>query len=204
MGDQPRKPFYKRRWFWVTTISACLLIVVSLSAGSTQLPSPEQAVQPPVVTGFGATLGEWNAHHTADDRFATTAAYDPDPSLPDPSHNDRYLVNEFSHGRVLGYELRIPGTPDIQAAKSVSLEEFPPDTTVAWVSQRSQCYQMEVQSKLLGMALSDPAIGDATGTALVEFQSQVSGVDGAYDPNNNNDIFFSLGSYPTAQDAPAC
>jgi hypothetical protein len=175
-----------------------------LSSGSTQSPGPEQAVQPSVVTGFGATLSDWNAHHTPDDRFATNAAYDPDPSLPDPSHNDRYLVNDASNGRIVGYELRIPGTPDIQAAKAVSLKEFPPDAIVAWASQRSQCYQMEVRSKVLGMALSDPAIGDATGTALVEFQSQVSGVDGAYDPNNNNDIFFSLGFYPTAQDAPAC
>jgi hypothetical protein len=128
--------------------------------------------------------------------LAANAAYNPDPGLLDPGHDDRYML-ESGNGRVDAYEMRLPGAPNIATAKSESLKELPTDAVVLWGIQRPQCYQMAVASKIL-----EAALGEASATVLVSFQSQVSGKESEYEPTNNNDIFFTLGSYLTAKDAP--
>jgi hypothetical protein len=192
-----------KKWIWLPVMLIAVLFVAPLLVGFSQPPALQQApkapvVEAPVLTKFGATLDDWNEAHIADPRFAANAAYNPDPNLQDSGHNDRYLL-ESGKGRVEAYEMRLPGTPNIETAKSESLKEFPADAMVVWSVQRPQCYEMEVASKIL-----EATLGDASATVLVSFQSQVSGTDSGYNPANNNDIVFMLGNYPTAKDAPDC
>jgi hypothetical protein len=190
-----------KNWIWPLLTLFMVPFVVSLWISkppvSQQAPKAP-AVEAPVLTKFGATLDDWNRTHIADPRFAANAAYNPDPNLQDPGHDDRYLL-ESGKARVEAYEMRLPGTPNIETAKSESLKEFPADATVVWSVQRPQCYEMEVASKIL-----EATLVDASGTVLVSFQSQVSGTDSGYNSANNNDVFFTLGNYPTAKDAPDC
>lgn len=202
VGDR----FYKKWWPWVFGLLAFIIVIVVLSITNSKTSSdqqPEASANVPMLMGFGATRDDWNRSHIADTRFTPNSAYNPDPSLPDQRYNDRYLVTSRA-GRILSYEMRLSGSPDIEAAKTEALKEFPSDASMVWLSQKSDCFQMEIQSNALGAGLSDPAIGDASGTAFVEFQSQVSGNDSVYDQANNNDLFFSLGLYQSAQDAPGC
>lgn len=183
--DEPKKKFYKRWWFWAFLVVAVIVVAAVASGPSSPQQAPSPSVQSvPPITGFGATQDAWNGAHTAD--------------------TSRYSSVFATGGRILSYEMHLPDGQSVDQAKAAALKEFPSDATVLWFTQENQCSQMEVQSNALGTALADPAIGDASGTALVEFQSQLSGNDSSYDPANNNDIFFSAASYANASDAPGC
>jgi hypothetical protein len=205
MENDFKKNVYKRWWFWAVIVLILFLIIVSLNGSGSKPPAQQKITGASLITAFGATLSDWNANHVADMRFAQNAAYNPDSNLPDQTHNDRYLLSDTNRGRVLGYEMRLSGTPDTSTAKSESMKEFPSDAAILWSIQKSGCYQMEVTSKMLGEALADPRIGDSQGAVLVEFQtSAVNGTDAPYDQTLNNDIFFNLGLYQTSADAPSC
>ncbi len=131
----------------------------------------------PSLTSFGATDSAWNAHHTADSRFAAGAAYDQDSSLPPVNGHTgaRYYAVQHSGGRVLGYYMAFPpGTP-ITAARGAALREFPPDTVVLWFAIRPTCAQEEVTSRTLGTAL-----GATADQVLVEFDTSLLGGSATY------------------------
>lgn len=118
-----------------------------------------------------------------------------------------------SNGRVLGYTMNLaPGTTEAVAKETV-LREFPTDASILWYTvnpagsaqaANGACGQMEVKSAELGLALSDPAIGDAEGMAFIELSTVSSDGSSGYDAKNINQALFLLGSYATAADAPAC
>ena len=201
------KKFYKKWWFWIVVGIFAFMLVVFIVGIATptnppvQQPKSSSSSSVPSVTGFGATLMEWNKSHVADTRFAANTAYNPDQNLPDQRYNDRYILISRS-GRVLSYEMRLAGSPNIDTAKGAALNELPPDATVVWFSKKDQCAQMEVQSKTLGMVLSDSE--NKQGAALIEFQTMMADGKDAYSQTNNNDIFLNLGVYRSPQDAPGC
>jgi hypothetical protein len=78
----------------------------SLTSGPTSSPTATQASTRPsdspsastsndALPGFGATLSAGNAHHTADTRFASNAAYNPDSTLPSYSGQDVYVAVQW-------------------------------------------------------------------------------------------------------------
>jgi hypothetical protein len=155
------------------------------------------------LTGFGATVSAWNAHHTADKRFAPNAAYDPDPALPSYSGQDVYVAVQWQDGRALNYEMNIPGQP-IRDAIARALQELPPDARELWGLKRETCYQAELSSPTLGRALSAAAIGDPEGQVFVEFDTVLPDGSSVYESTSVNEILVGLGSWPTAASAPAC
>lgn len=187
-----------------TYISALVLIAVVLvvyvlsqnSAETTKIPGA------PTTTGLGATLEDWNKAHVVDTRFGLNSAYNPDPALPDQSHDDRYLVSDHSSGRILSYEMRLPGTPSIAGAKAEALKEFPADAQIVWATQKDKCFQIEVASHMLSSSLSDP--GNPNGEGLVEFQTSTPDGKDLYNVAKNNDLFLTLTAYSNASDAPGC
>lgn len=120
------------------------------------------------LTGFGATDAAWDARHREDTRFASGAAYDPDPSLArggDQRYTDRYY-GVIHNGNVLSYEMRFPSRTGIQSAKrSLLASEFPSDAKVVWFKQKKTCAQMLVRSKKVNRELGARVV------ALVEFSS---------------------------------
>lgn len=187
-------------WALGSLIIVALILVVSFGSGRNSN-LQQHTTDVPSLMGFGATLDDWNRNHVADTRFMANSAYDPDPTLPDKSHDDRYLVT-LGAGRVLSYEMRLSGSPNIEEAKTDVLKEFPSDAAVVWFDKKSQCSQMEVASKILGGTLSGS--DSQNGQVLVEFQTITADGKDAYDSASNNDLFFNLGAYQTAQDAPGC
>ncbi len=171
------------------------------------------APQTPTLTGYGALLADWNAHHTPDTRYDANSVYNPDPSLgSDTEHDAKYYTVNTQAGRVLNYQMRLPNNGKQTTAQAEVMQEFPSDATVLWQKAQtadatSACYQMEVKSAVLGTALSDKAIGDATGVVFVEFSTdtpQTASANSVYDTANVNLAILQLGSYQTAADAPGC
>jgi hypothetical protein len=174
------------------------------SSATTQAPASSAAGTSKVaLTGFGATASEWNAHHTADHRFAPNAAYNPDPALPSYSGQDVYVAVQWEDGRALDYEMNIPGE-SIRRAIARALEELPPDGRELWGVKRDGCYQAELTSPTLGRALSAPGIGDPEGGVFVEFETLLPDGSQVYESRDVNGILIGLGSYTTAASAPAC
>jgi hypothetical protein len=168
------------------------------------IPSVTTVAKVPVLIGFGATLPDWNANHTADQnpKLFQNSVYNPDPNSKDPS--DRYFAVTFKGGRALQYEMRLPEKTTIDQAKAIVLKDFPNDASVIWYNPNAgQCALMEVQSKILATVLSTPSIGAIQGEVFIEFGTYSSDKD-TYDPANINDIILQLGSYQNASEAPNC
>lgn len=165
--------------------------------------SPATGTSNDALTGFGATVSAWNAHHTADTRFAPNAAYNPDPALPSYSGQDVYVAVQWQVGRAMDYQMNIPGQP-IHDAVARALQELPRDAHELWGAKRDTCYQAELTSRTLGRALSARAIGDPEGEVFVEFDTILPDGSSIYKSTDVNEILVGLGSYPTVASAPAC
>jgi hypothetical protein len=155
------------------------------------------------LTGFGATLSVWNAHHTADTKFDANSAYDPDPALPSYLGQDVYVSVQWQDGRATDYQMNVSGLSAHRAIARV-LRELPPDGRVLWGANRGACYQVELTSPALGRALTGPGINDPQGQVLVEFQTMLPDGSVVYRGTDVNGIVVSLGYYPTAASAPGC
>jgi hypothetical protein len=165
--------------------------------------SPSASTSNDALRGFGATLSAWNAHHTADTRFAPNAAYNLDPALPSYSGQDVYVAVQWQDGRAMNYQMNIPGQP-IRDAIARALQELPPDAHELWGARRDTCYQAELSSKTLRHALAGPAIGHPEGDVFVEFETLLPDGSSIYETTDVNGILVGLGSYPTAASGPAC
>lgn len=156
------------------------------------------------ITGFGATDTAWNSAHTEDTDFASGAVYNADPSLPKVNGHTgtHYAAVQHENGHVLGYEYRFLDEPIAAAKADVLRTQFPADVKVVWFARKATCAQMMVRSAALGLALSDPAIGDKVGSVLVEFSSGVA--EDSYDPSAVNDALFLLLPLESKSKAPGC
>lgn len=176
------------------------------AATASPRPSPTPRAAPAVVTGFGAATAAWNAHHVADHDFAAGSVYNPDPSLPDINGHTGAVYVEVStqDGRVLSYAMNLPAGTTLHAATRTALAEFPRGTRLRWIAHKGTCVQAQFASNSLGRYLGRPAIGDASGKVLVEFEHlTASGLDTA-SPRTFNSASFDLGGTPTPAGSPGC
>jgi len=159
------------------------------------------------LTGFGATLSAWNAHHTADPKFDPDSAYDPDPTLPAYLGQDVYVAVQWQDGRATNYQMNILGQ-SIRDAIARALQELPADAHELWGARLNTdnltCYQAELISPTLGRVLAAPPIDDPQGAVLAEFQTMFPDGTASYKSTDVNGILLGLGSYPTAASAPGC
>lgn len=117
--------------------------------------SPTVAPSAAGITGYGATVADWNSAHTQAPFCAPGGCYDPDPSLAQVNGHEgvRYFGVSTSNGRVLDYSMAFAhGTPQSIASATV-MREFPSDVAVLWTTTKATCYQMEVTSATLGGVL---------------------------------------------------
>lgn len=157
------------------------------------------------IRGIGATDAEWEAAHIADSQYQAGSAYDPTPGLgPDPDHTDRYFAVVHLAGIVFAFTERLPHGTSINAAKRAALAELPKDGRIVWFASLDTCAEMELESKTLGRALADPAIGNPKGRLFVEFATETPAGDSGYSAKNANELFLNLIDVPTVDDAPLC
>jgi hypothetical protein len=135
------------------------------------------------LTGFGATMAAWNAHHRA-----AAAAY----SNVTPQD-----------GRVVEYTVTT-GTSSVTAAIKRAKDELPADARRLWATQKGNCYQVELTSATVGHALDGPAIGDPSGGVLAMMNTLLPSGAPVYRPDAVTQIMFSPGAYPAPADAPDC
>jgi hypothetical protein len=155
--------------------------------------------------GYGATLSDWNASHSADNSFTANTTYDPTSGLGN-GYNDKYTAVLWIGGRALGYQMGFPDGTSIDSAKNTVMQEFPSDATILWQQQNNSdptniCYQMEVKSTTLGQVLQND------GNTFVEFQtiatSDTSTAVGYY-PNNVNNASLRNADYKNASSVGGC
>lgn len=157
------------------------------------------------LTDYGATVAVWDAHHVEDRRYALGAAYDPDPSLAvpnDPQHDDRYYAVDPLYGRVLVYEMRVPGEP-VSMAQVDALRELPPDARRLWFATKGSCAQLAMQSRTLATVMANPGIGDREGIVVIEFGTDFATYEG-YDPSRVTVEMFAPWDAPTPSSGPGC
>lgn len=126
------------------------------------------------LTGFGATQGAWDAHHTADSGKTAAGFYNPDPALPkttDGQINDDYSAVTADNGRVDAYFRAFTARPTAAALQLVKAE-LPADAVlskpvVTTGATGSKCLILTATSQAVGKVL-----GGANGSrVLVELQS---------------------------------
>jgi hypothetical protein len=181
---------------------------VSTSSAPTTTPTAAASPVQDEITGFGATQAIWSAHHTPDTRYDPGAAYDPMPGWGvDDRHNAKFFSVSYSGGRVDSYSMNMPAKATEKVAMQVVLSALPPDALILWTTSKASvgCFQAELQSKQLGLVLSEPAFGDPTGDVFVELDSDaLNGGNPLWNPSNVTEAIVMLGSYPTAAQAPDC
>ena len=129
------------------------------------------------MTGFGATLAEWTAHHQQDPRYSgpigpgtadIAMAYDPDGVSPT---GDRYNVVRILDGRVVSYVMRFSSEP-IRKARAFVIATLPADATDTGFSVNGRACAFEsFTSARLGRALGHTAARDSSGGVLVDYTS---------------------------------
>jgi hypothetical protein len=154
------------------------------------------------LTGFGATVGAWNAHHTADSDFTPGSVYNPDPTLPQINGHTGaiYVAVIVLAGRVENYTMNLHPS-GLAAAIAVTMREMPSDATILWKAARDTCWQAEVKSAAIAHALGT---NDPQGQAMIELSNQLADGSAAAAPKTFNNAILTLDASTTAAAAPAC
>jgi hypothetical protein len=147
----------------------------------------------PSLTGFGATLAQWQAAHSLDRTVPARDAYLPHIG---PDGQDTWEVVTVAGGRVISYTLNVPPS-SLKAAEARARRELPADARVLWTrtgrgSYGNACSQVQFQSATLAAALGD-------GQVNVEFDNAITA-----NARPITEELFSTWNAPTVAKAPAC
>lgn len=143
------------------------------------------------ITGFGATVKVWNAHHQMDHRgnLVPGCCYDPIPTIPGLKYADRYYAVQPIGRYVISYEMR-PGDGKgiaVSAAKRAAMAELPADARMrSFTEHGSNCAILIAYSATLQKQLGH---GKASGGVVIEFSSGAA--EASYNARSVNDLLFS-------------
>jgi hypothetical protein len=144
----------------------------------------------PTLTGFGATLAQWNDAHKLDVSVPARNAYL--PPVDGSGGEDTWQVVTVSSSRVISYTLNLAPT-SLRLAEARARQELPTDARVLWTRTVSgTCAQEQFESFTLAAALGD-------GQVNVEFDNATSG-----NVTPVTEELFSTYKAPTVAQAPAC
>ena len=107
-------------------------MLAGCSTATTAPAAPSTAITPtapgPALTGFGATLAQWQAAHKLDRSVPARNAYLPHT---DGNGEDTWQIVMVAGGRVISYTLNVaPST--LSAAEARARQELPADARVLW------------------------------------------------------------------------
>ena len=144
----------------------------------------------PALTGFGATLTQWQAAHTLDLSVPARNAYL--PRVPGSGGEDTWQVVTVAGGRVISYTLNVVPS-SLKSAEARARQELPADAQVLWRhTYGDTCAQEQFRSATLAAALGD-------GQVNVEFDNAVSST-----VTPVTEELFSTYDAPTVAQAPHC
>ena len=131
------------------------------------------------LTGFGASVAQWNAHHSSDGG----TDYGPTFSLLSGSQHE-WTAATPSGGRIVGYTRAMPQGTSIAAAKQAILDELPSDATTGLYQIETNCAIWGLQSSTITAVLGPQPWGDTQGQIGVVLYSLDSGGNKFFDPND--------------------
>ena len=144
----------------------------------------------PALTGFGATLAQWQAAHTLDLSVPARNAYL--PRVAGSGGEDTWQVVTVVGGRVISYTLNVVSS-SLRSAEARARRELPADARVLWRrTVAGNCAQEQFESATLAAVLGD-------GQVNVEFDNATSGT-----VTPVTEEFFGTYNARTVAQAPAC
>lgn len=178
------RPVARRLWISRSAASCATAAIALAIAGSAV--AGARATQ---ITGFGAAVAVWNAHHKADHRgnLIPGCCYDPIPAHSGLVYADRYFSVNPIAGHVISYEIWTGDGTSAAAAKRVAMRELPPDARLeSFTVHGSSCAILIAYSPILQKQLGH---GKAGGGVVVEFSSGPAGM--SFNARSVNDLLFS-------------
>lgn len=176
----------------------------SPTASSVDSATPDPSASTPAptapITGYGATLAVWAAHHTADERFDPGAMWDPTPGWgPDEAHNDKFNNTVVTAERVLRYDMYLPRA-GVAAATAITLATatLPKDAVIVWRRQLTACYAVQLSSASLGKVLAGAPFSNPQGQVQLQLRSGTQPT-AAFDPARVTTVLVR----PTVASTPA-
>ncbi len=173
-------------------------IALAISGCSSTAPtaSPKaSAIANTEVTGFGATLKAWTAHHVADTsgNFIRGCCYNPDPELKSWGANFRYSDVVVTGGIVTDYSLNLRENTKLADAQIAALAELPKDAKVNFFFSQKKSATLEVTSATLKPKLRELNIPGTNGSVDFVFCSVTNEGKFGYNASNVNSIWVKLG-----------
>lgn len=152
----------------------------------------------PHLTGYGATIADWDSAHTPDPDFDAGSTYGADPSLPPVNGHTgaKYTAVQPLGGRVTDYYVNFLPI-SLAGAEQIISAEFPSDMRILWTSHVDTCVQVEYASTLVHAATGNTQVGDA----LVEYGDIQPDGSSAPSPTTFNQALIS--DLPGAQPDPS-
>lgn len=157
------------------------------------------APKPTAITGYGATVADWERTHTQVKGVNPGTAYNPSPGLnKDSGANWVYSGVLAQGGRQTYYSLEFATDTPRPTAEAQVRAELPLDAVVVWERDTDGCHQIQYSSATLAAALGNPGGVLAT---LINY-SALAGSDDASSVVDSAVLQRSAGEAP--EDAPEC
>ena len=179
------------------------------TSSSVDSATPDASSSTPVaiapITGYGATLAVWAAHHTADERFDPGAMWDPTPGWgPDEAHNDKFNTTVVTAERVLRYDMYLPRA-GVAAATAITLATatLPKDAVILWRRQLTTCYAVQLTSASLGKVLAGAPFANPQGQVQLQLRSGAAPTT-VFDPARVTTVLVRPSLASTPADFPGC
>ena len=180
-------------------------------AGTATAMPPPTARAAATITGFGATIADWNSLHRKDPTVVDGTAYDPGAVTYAHGTADRFIdVRTSDAGRVVAFTEQMAPHTGVGTARYEASAELPADAFTIWLRSTATCEQLVMYSKTLAAVLVQPHVPDSRGVdssgfVLIESESgDTSHPDDPY-PRQITTMTFSLGGlFPYPEDVTRC
>lgn len=107
----------------------------------------------PELSGFGATVNDWNSTHEMAPGYGEGDAY-----LPMQDGKPKYIKMYYAKSRVQGYTINFPRGTNIEQAKLQVMSELPSDASVSTEKTEQSCHVMVIQSPTLQHVLDGQVV----------------------------------------------
>ena len=207
--DQPPSPpsssprsfdfrsIWRRWWFWGSGLAVVVIAVfvgvnLSSTSGHVAASSSTTNTEPNTtsnstdlltVTGYGATIAAWNAHHRRDSAYDGLPAYGPRISTPQ-GPRPRYFDVQNDGQHITQFTEVLPGGTSLITAKTEVLRNLPSDAVPRALDisgSNGSCAFWNLTSATVGPVVIEMAYEDENGIS-------------SWRPNNVNTLSYKMGS----------
>lgn len=126
------------------------------------------------MTGFGATLAQWNASRTLDVSVPAGNAYLPKVSGAGDPRTDTWQEVMAPADRINSYTLNVTPTGSFSSALARARQELPADAALLWSASLGPCYEAEFQSATVASALGNGRVLIAFDNAATATSSPIT------------------------------